>query len=63
MIEVLISFIVICIVLGLVYWLVLQLSIPEPFAGLIKVAVVFICILLLLGLLFGGLHMPVIRFR
>ena len=58
MISTLISLVVLCLVLGLIYWLIMQLPIPEPFAGIIRVCVIVICILLVLGVLFGGVQLP-----
>ena len=58
MISILISLAVFCIVAGLIYWLVMQLPIPEPFAMIVKVCAIVICILLVLGVLFGGVSVP-----
>lgn len=56
--DALIYLIVICVVLGLVYWLLMQLPIPPPFKLVIQVVVVIICIYFLLGLigLAPGVH-------
>lgn len=61
MIELLVTVIIFAIVAGLLYWLVLQLPIPEPFLTVVKIAVVLICILLLLGIVFGGIDIPRVR--
>lgn len=47
------SLLVFCIVMGLIYWLVTVLPIPEPFKKIAIVIVIVICILYLLGILFG----------
>jgi cation transporter-like permease len=58
MIDLLIALIVFAIVGGLLYWLVTLLPLPDPFAKIIQVAVVLICILVVLGIAFGGISMP-----
>jgi hypothetical protein len=55
------DFIFIVSFLGIVYWLLLQLPIPQPFSGLIKIAVIVGCILLAFGLFYGGVSIPRIR--
>ena len=52
--EFLVTLIVFAIIAGLVYWLVLQLPLPEPFATIVRVVVILICILLLLGMVTSG---------
>jgi len=61
MINLLITIIIFAIVAGLLYWLVGLLPIPEPFGTIIKVCAVLICVLLVLGILFGGVSVPVLR--
>ena len=58
MISSLLSLIVTCVVLGMLYWLVLQLEIPQPFAGLIRVATVILCMFLVLGVFLGHTILP-----
>jgi hypothetical protein len=47
------SLLVLVIVLGLVYWVVTMLPIPEPFRQIALVIIVVICLLYLLSMLFG----------
>jgi L-asparagine transporter-like permease len=63
MIDLLFTVIVFCIVGGLLWWLVSMLPLPEPFPTFIKVCVVLILILVLLGVMFGGVSLPVVNFR
>lgn len=58
MIELLITLIIFCIVGGLLYWLVTLLPLPAPFAKIIQVAVILICILMVLGVMFGAVSVP-----
>jgi hypothetical protein len=51
--EVLFSILVMVIVLGLIYWVVTLLPLPEPFKQIAVVIVVVVCLLYLLSLLFG----------
>ena len=61
--DLLVTIIVFAIIAGLVYWLVLQLPLPEPFAMIVRVAVILICILLLLGMVTGSVSLPHFRLR
>ena len=54
MIDALIWLIVLCVVGGLVYWLITLLPLPPPFKQIILVAFVLIAILMVLGTFFGG---------
>jgi len=61
MISILVSLIVVIIVLGLVYWLLTLLPIPQPFHNIIIVLFVLIAILVVVGdlLPIGGIgHLP-----
>jgi hypothetical protein len=51
--QFLFSVLVTVIVLGLVYWIVTLLPIPEPFKKVALVIFLVICLLYLLSLLFG----------
>lgn len=61
MINLLVSVIVLCLVFGLLYWLVGTLPIPDPFASIMRVAVILICILIVIGVAFGGISLPMMR--
>lgn len=63
MISLLITIIIFAIVAGLLYWLVTLLPLPEPFKTIISVCCVLICILLVLGIIFGGVDVPVLHVR
>ena len=63
MIDLLVTIIIFAIVAGLLYWLVGMLPIPEPFATIIKVCAILICILLVLSVAFGGVNLPAIHLR
>lgn len=58
MISLLISIIIIAIIAGLAFWLVGMLPLPAPFGQIVQVAVVLICLLVLLGVVFGGVQLP-----
>ena len=57
--SVLISLIVWLVVLGLIWYLISRLPIPEPVSTVIKVVFILILIILVLGLFgVGGFHVP-----
>ncbi len=47
------SLLVLVIVLGLVYWIIQELPLPEPFKKIALVIILVVCLLYLLGILFG----------
>jgi hypothetical protein len=47
------SFLVLIIILGLIWWVVSVLPIPEPFKTIALVVLVVVCLLYLLSMLFG----------
>lgn len=63
----LISLLVVIVILGLVfyllYWLVGQIPLPEPFAVVAKVILALAVVVILLGILTGSIGMPVLRWR
>lgn len=60
--PVLFSLLVTIIILGLIYWVITMLPIPEPFKNIAMVILVVICLLYVLSMLFGmGAPMPVFR--
>ena len=55
--DLLITLIVIVIVLGLVYWLVSLIPLPEPFGSIVKVLFILLALVIVLsafGILPGG---------
>ena len=61
MIESLVSVLILCLVLGLIIWVIRILPIPEPFGSVAQAIVALIFVIWLLGFLLGGL--PGMRFR
>jgi hypothetical protein len=59
--ETLLSLLIFVLVAGLIWWLIQQLPLPEPFARIAQVVFVVICLILLLSYLLGGMPLP--RFR
>jgi hypothetical protein len=49
MIEILINLLVICLILGLLWWAISAIPMPSPIAVFVRVAFALIAILLLLG--------------
>jgi hypothetical protein len=50
MIETLIQIIILCVVLGLVYYLIMLLPIPDPFRKIVQIVFIIIAILVVLSL-------------
>ena len=64
MIALLVQIIIVCVVLGLLFYLVGMLPMPEPWPTIIRVCVILICILVLLSIAFGGGgYLPALNFR
>jgi len=59
----LIDLIIFAVVAGLIYWLLTLLPIPEPFKNVVMVAFILICIVWLLGVMFGSFPAPHPLFR
>ena len=53
MLSTLVYIVVICIVMGLLYWVVLQLPLPDPFGRIASVAILVIGVLLIVLALLG----------
>ena len=51
MIGLLVSLIVLCIVVAVVFWLLTMLPIPQPLLNIIKVCIVLIVLLYFIGML------------
>jgi hypothetical protein len=58
MIGLLISIIVLCIVVAVVFWLFTMLPIPQPLLNIIKVCIVLIVLLYFIGM-FAGYAPPI----
>lgn len=56
MISLLISLIVLCLVIGVVFWLLTLLPIPQPFLNIVKVCIVLIFLLYAISMLTGITH-------
>jgi hypothetical protein len=56
------SILILIIVMGLVYWVITMLPLPEPFKTIAIVVVLLICLIYLLSMLFGmAAPFPVFR--
>jgi heme A synthase len=61
LISLLVTIIVIALVFGLIWWVLGQMPIPEPFRMVVNALFGLIAVVFLLGLLFGGINVPVLR--
>ena len=58
LITLLIYILILGLIFGLVYWIIGQVPLPEPFGMIARVIVGVIFIIVLLSMVFGGIHMP-----
>lgn len=58
MIDFLIYIIVLCIIFGLIYYVVTLLPLPEPFKKIATIATLVVFVLVLLSALLGGIPLP-----
>jgi len=58
MIDFLIYIIILCILFGLVYYIVSLLPLPDPFKNIAIIAVLLIFLLIILGALLGHVPLP-----
>ncbi len=61
LIGLLVYVLVIGLIFALLFWLVDQLPLPAPFNMVAKAILAVIAIVLLLGIVFGGVSVPVLR--
>jgi len=61
LVNLFITVLVLALVFGLVWWILGQIPIPEPFRMVVNVIIGIIAVLVLLGLVFGGVNLPLIR--
>lgn len=62
MIDQLVNLLVLVLIFGLIWWIFTSLvPIPAPFMRVAQVIVAVIFVLLLLGIFFGGYHVPILR--
>jgi len=63
LISLLIWIIIVGCIFSLIWWLVAQLGLPEPFNKVARVVVALIAILLLLNVVFGLVPFPALRLQ
>jgi hypothetical protein len=63
MLEVLVQFVVLIIVLGLLYWVLTLLPLPEPLKQIVIVVAIIIFVLWLTSVLLGYAPAPPVRRR
>lgn len=61
MIDVLIWIVILCIIFGLVYYIVTLMPLPAPFKNIAMIAILVIFLLVLLFALMGQVPMPRLR--
>jgi hypothetical protein len=61
LIQLLIMILVLGLVFALLYWLIDQFPLPAPFAMAAKAILALIIVILLLGMLFGQINVPMLK--
>jgi hypothetical protein len=65
MISLLINLLILCIVVGLLYWILLQIPLPDPFGRIARVVLIVIAVIaliyMLLGIADGGVGVRLLR--
>ena len=59
MLSLLISLLVLCLILGVVYWILSMIPIPPPFAWVVRVVFAIICLICLISILTGYWSFPI----
>lgn len=61
MINLLITLLVLVLIFSLVWWVLGQMPVPDPFRWVVNAVLGIIFIIVLLGLLTGGINLPLLR--
>ena len=54
MIGLLINLLILCLVFGVVYWIITLIPLPAPFARIAQIVLALIFLLVILNMFFGG---------
>jgi hypothetical protein len=63
LVGLLVTVIILALIFYVAYWLLSKIPLPEPFGVIVQVILGLIILVVLLGLLFGQIHTPVLRLR
>ena len=61
LVSLLVTVLILALIFGLVYWVLAQIPLPPPFGMAAQVILGIICIVVLLGVLFGSINIPALR--
>jgi hypothetical protein len=61
MINLLVTLLILCLVFGVVWWIISIIPLPDPFKKIAQVLIAVIVLIMLLSLLFGGMNLPTLR--
>ena len=59
LVSLLIAVLVLALIFSLVWWILGQMPIPQPFRWVVNAVLGIICVVVLLGLLTGGVSIPI----
>lgn len=61
LISLLVTVLVLVLIGGVVWWILTLVPLPEPFGKIAQIVVALIFVLVLLGVVFGQISIPVLR--
>ena len=59
MLSLLISLLILCLILGIVWWILSMIPIPPPFVWVVRVVFAIICLIALISLFTGSWAFPI----
>ena len=63
MLSLLVTLLVLCIIGGLIFWLLQYLPIPQPFRNIVYFILIIIFVVILISIFFGGINVGDIGFH
>ena len=60
MLSLLISLLILCLILGVVYWIITMIPVPPPMTWVVRVIFAIICLVALVSLLTGSWAFPIV---
>jgi heme A synthase len=61
LVSLLITLLVLALVFSVVWWILGQMPIPQPFRWVVNAVLGIICLIVLLGMLTGGINVPILK--
>ena len=58
MLSLLVSLLIVCLILGIVWWIITLIPVPPPMVWVVRVIFAIICLIVVLSLMFGSWSLP-----